>query len=414
MSKVKFFKIRKSFTLSKSNGFGLLEVVFASSILIMFLVAGLLLIRGSSRNTVTGKDRLSALTLASRKVEAVRAWRDSNYFSTSVTGDINWSNLPVDLMTVKCYDINSNEVTCPGFFTVTPTLTDINLAEMLKKYTITITWTEYGVTKTASLFTYVKGCSQTMVPVATVGPADIINVIDITGSMSSYWGSGPPACGGSGTTCEQKIHTARDVLTVFNNQVAALNASSGINSRVGLASFPDCQSALCTKWFGQVRSALTTNIPAVNAIIATLGAGGNTPLADGIKKAISVIDTNSTHPRAIIVASDGLANVNLNGNSDPTSTPANQAIVQANIAREAPYNATIFAIAIGNDFNPTTLQAIASNQGVCPYFYVANDPNGLNDVFNTIFEIVSKGETTYICPEESWPPPPPPAPGVCT
>ncbi len=418
---------------SKKRSFGLLEVVFASAILILFLVGGILLLRGSLRNVVTGKHRIAALSLANQQLERVRSIRDALYFQgvfdpytsfdayygtptcydsnnvvTSCAGD-TWRNGGKKVYPETCYNENSAVVSCAGtwFYKVQVTITPLRLNEIMDKVEVKVTWNDYGTLKTTTENTWILGCPDVDYDVLEEGPVDAVNVIDHTGSMDRYWGT-------MGTSYEKKITTAKRVLTSFNTQMITFNGRNPGEGRVGLVGYPLISGS---KYFGKIESYLTSTtagINAINTIINNFSALGGTPIADSIRLANQVFaaQPNSTAYRAMILASDGIANMDLNGNwpdgtlcgtdSDhPYSTcpSVTQAIAQASEARRMfPDNPIhVFAVAIGNDFNTYVLQNIA-DAPQAPFFQTASDPAALDNLYNEIFALISRQRKVQVCP----------------
>jgi len=242
-------------------------------------------------------------------------------------------------------------------------------------------------------------------------PIDVVNVIDISGSMDYGWG------GSGDKSYPRKIQSAREALTNFNN---LLNPTVG--DQVGLVSFPRTVSTspyslLCSSgnhnknYFGQVRNTLTSNIASVNATIASLTPGGGTPLADGIRLGLQTLLDPARHrpenTAALIVASDGIANIRLSGRwtgfaGDVPDSPAcndpaiQEAIDQASAGKAQ--NVIIFALAMGTDFNPASLQAIASPGR----FIQVSTEAELVAAYESLVQITSHLSSTQSCQLASW------------
>ncbi len=244
-------------------------------------------------------------------------------------------------------------------------------------------------------------------------PVDVVLVIDTSGSMKSYWGSG--------SSRERKITTAKNVLLSFLDY---LQPEEG--DHVALVRFPKVGSTsyyrlLCRNdWsnyyaIGEIKADLTTNINYVRSKISSLNAEGGTPIAGGLKKAIDILSASpnkGTNVPVIILASDGIANIMLNGRwtgfsgySWQTSPPCNQpaiddAVDQANIAKkpveQGGLGAIVFSIAIGDNFQYDLLQAVASpdSDPSKPHFFVAPGPDELEQIYESI-----AGRVQNICDE---------------
>ncbi|HDN80094.1 MAG: hypothetical protein DRI61_02640 [Chloroflexi bacterium] len=244
-------------------------------------------------------------------------------------------------------------------------------------------------------------------------PVDVVLVIDTSGSMRDYWGQG--------SSRERKIDTAKNVLLTFLDY---LQPEEG--DRVALVSFPyvyygNWYPLLCSGYWsryharGQIQSDLTANISYVRQKIQSLYANGGTPIAGGLQKANDILANSpnkETNIPVIILASDGIANIRLNGEwtgfqgaSWQTSPPCNQpaiddAVNQANQAKklveEGGLGAIVFSIAIGDNFQYDLLRAIASpdTDPSKPHFFVAPGPDELEQIYESIAERVQ-----HICDE---------------
>ncbi|MDQ7031006.1 MAG: VWA domain-containing protein [Ardenticatenia bacterium] len=234
-------------------------------------------------------------------------------------------------------------------------------------------------------------------------PVDVMLVMDISGSMRARWSGG-----------SSKLQSAKDALLRFNSY---LQPDKG--DRVGLTTYPYitrgrryrtvCRGyRLRSYYFGQVRSPLTNNVAYVNNIINGLRANGGTPIAHALQQAREQL-LNDLRPGAvpvIILASDGIANITIDGkwtgfgggagqgqNTPPCNNQAEQQTIdQANLAKEA--GIIIFSIAIGDGFNMDVLQATASpdfdlngNGRIDPnerHFFVARSDADLDAIYEQI------------------------------
>jgi hypothetical protein len=252
-------------------------------------------------------------------------------------------------------------------------------------------------------------------------PVDVVNVMDISGSMRDSFGS---------TT---KLQAAKNALTAFNNKM-----QPALGDKVGLVTYPLLQSGSrynynCTAngshttyYFAQQRSALTTNIASVNSIISGLTADGGTPIGAGIQQGRQTVlgaGHNSNTPAVLIVASDGLANIRLTGkwtgfsgsssNSPSCNSGAVQdAIDQANLAKgdtnpaDGKPDTIIFSIAVGDDFNPSAMQAIATpdTDPNKPHYFRVTDANSMQSIYDQIANRVQQigSETCQIITTEAF------------
>jgi Flp pilus assembly protein TadG len=238
-------------------------------------------------------------------------------------------------------------------------------------------------------------------PTSSHVPVDVVNVLDISGSMNDPFGS------------VSKIAAAKQALTSFNN-----NMQPTKGDQVALVTFPlissgSTYSFSCTQsgnhsyyYYAQQRNALTSNISGVNSTINGLSANGGTPLAAGMQQGRQTAlgaNHQSSHLAIIILASDGLANIRLSGQwtgfqGNTYSSPScnhgaeQDAIDQADIAKgdtnphDGQPDTIIFTIAIGNDFNPALLQSLASTDTdpSKPHYFRATDANSMASIYQQI------------------------------
>ncbi|MBI4673622.1 MAG: VWA domain-containing protein, partial [Chloroflexi bacterium] len=255
-------------------------------------------------------------------------------------------------------------------------------------------------------------------------PVDVVHVLDISGSMNYKFGS--PAT--------VKLTAAKQALITFNNILSPTIGGGTDGDRVGLATFPrttsgsqysyNCQQK--GKWstylWGQNRKNLTGNISSVNSTINSLSANSGTPIAGGLLVGRQMVTDptyhNPAHVPVIILASDGIANVRTNGqwtgfsgntyNNLTCNSPAVQdAITEANNAKsdnngDGKPDAIVFSIAIGTDFNPDALQAIAS-EPVDSHFYTASDAASMQSIYDQISDVIAS-ETCMVNQKEIFAP----------
>lgn len=247
-------------------------------------------------------------------------------------------------------------------------------------------------------------------------PVDVALVIDTSGSMGDTWQ-------GTSTSdpTQTKLYSAKQALTSFSN-----NLRPDLGDKAALINFPlkttgtqysyNCESSGKTSnyYTAKLQLGLTNNITGTNGIVSkvnALTASGYTPIATAMKMARETVLGAGHNPNAvavIIFASDGMTNVRLNGRitgydgrgTAPTcNQPAEQeALDEANIAK-GDYNpvdyrpdALIFSIAIGTDFNPALLQAMATptTDPSKPYYYRATDANSMAQIYQMISQRVQQ------------------------
>jgi Tfp pilus assembly protein PilE len=131
------------------KGFGLIEVLIASSILIMFLAAGVVLISASYKNVVVGKHRLQAMLLARQELEQKQAARDNYYFAATA---VLWEAIFVP----GCVDTPYSDTLGPGtpFFTKSTCTANYNPGVTGKKFTVTVSWSDYGQQHSIKSYSY--------------------------------------------------------------------------------------------------------------------------------------------------------------------------------------------------------------------------------------------------------------------
>ena len=236
-------------------------------------------------------------------------------------------------------------------------------------------------------------------------PVDVGLVLDISGSMNSNFGSAT------------KLQAAKTALTNFTS-----NMTPTLGDQVGLVVFPlnngsgynngASYNYSCTQngsysnyYFGQVLSTLTGNVASVNSTINSLNANGGTPTASGLsfgRQMVRGANHRAGNVSVVILASDGLANITLNGqwtgfsgnaySSVACNSSAEQdAVQQANIAKadsngDGVPDAIVYSIAVGTDFNPALLQALASTDTdpTKPHYFTASDATSMASIYAQI------------------------------
>ena len=235
-------------------------------------------------------------------------------------------------------------------------------------------------------------------------PVDVMNVIDISSSMNDKFGS------------KTKIEAVRSEVKSF---IDSMQPSLG--DQVGLTVFPlnnglgytqgsdynySCTQNGSTRnyYAGQVLSNLTTSTNGFNSLLAGLNPAGYSPASSGLALARQAV-LNAAHRAGnlpvVVIVSDGAANVRNtgqwtgfnNGNTTPScnSFADRDTALEANIAkadgnRDGKPDAIIYTIALGNDFDPSLLQALATkdSDGTRPHFFTANSAGALQGVYQKI------------------------------
>jgi hypothetical protein len=236
-------------------------------------------------------------------------------------------------------------------------------------------------------------------------PVDVGLVLDISGSMNNSFGS------------TSKLQAAKTALVNFTSGmtptlgdqaglvVFPLNNGSGYSSGAQYTYSCTQSGSYSSYYFGQVLSTLTNNIASVDTAINGLGANGGTPTASGLSLARQMVggaNHRAGNVSVVILASDGVANMRLSGQwtgfagntySSPSCNSAAEqdAVQQANFAKaDANGNgvpdAIVYTIAIGNDFDPALLQALASTDTdpAYPHYFRATSPATLAQVYAQI------------------------------
>ncbi len=251
------------------------------------------------------------------------------------------------------------------------------------------------------------GCQLVMTTVQTLEPTpiEVMNVIDMSGSMSDGWG------GKGDTSNPRKIASAKSALVMFNNLL-----DTGFGDTTGLAAFPGeiknvakyqqtCNSSKSTQlYLGKLRSGLTANVSSVNNIINSLSASGYTPIADGVRRGRDALLAGHVSGKTpvLILATDGMANVRpgtsiadpINGRLtgfdgyNPVSPPCNAeahngAIYEALLTKDA--GIIFVGIAIGDDFNTEALQSMATPG----FFFHAASQAELEAAFQAIRDVAT-------------------------
>ncbi len=238
----------------------------------------------------------------------------------------------------------------------------------------------------------------------TVNPADVVLVMDTSGSMNQTWGSN-----------QTKIATARRVLKDFagrlrselGDQVALVHFPkvNNLNDAAGYETFSSSYKLSCSndrsnyRFRAETLVDLTSRMQSITDTVTSLGANGGTPIADAMDAAFEILNGPGHvdgHAKVVILASDGMTNVTQDGrwtgySGNTTSgmggcngTAEAQAMDVAQAAKTA--GVTVFTVAIGNDFSDTILQSMASpsSDPSKPHFFVASDPTAMEQIYQSL------------------------------
>jgi len=143
------------------SGFGLLEVIIASGVLIMVITSSVALSRMAIRSNVVSLERVQAYNLAQEGIEKVRQVRDTNWvdkdpvtdWKTNLLPTTNPETVPLNnkdfTRTISIADITDTEL---GTNLLTYGIT--NTQDTIKKVNVTVAWKEYDIDWKIDLVTY--------------------------------------------------------------------------------------------------------------------------------------------------------------------------------------------------------------------------------------------------------------------
>jgi hypothetical protein len=121
------------------KSFSLIEVVLACTVLILFLMSGVVIFGTNMRNIVIGKHRLQAIYLAKQGLNNLLDIRDSAYFNTtnhSYTLSNSFENITLD-------DINYSKTVA------------VSTPPSGGKITVTVSWDDFGSNRSVTLDSYI-------------------------------------------------------------------------------------------------------------------------------------------------------------------------------------------------------------------------------------------------------------------
>lgn len=152
-----------------SRSFSLIEVVLACAILIMFLLAGIVLVQRASRSAATSKHRLQAIMLGKEAIDLAFAWRDGGYFGNnedvfSGTNFETWITNNTNLKQCFNFDLAELAVPCPDPHSTTNTnifrrsvaVANRGFPAEGKKVTVTVDWQDFSQYNSVQLITYLS------------------------------------------------------------------------------------------------------------------------------------------------------------------------------------------------------------------------------------------------------------------
>lgn len=143
----------------RKSGFGLLEVLLSSGILVVTIAAVITLGSIATRGSVLNQSRIQAYNLAQEGMEAVRAIRDTNYIDQDT--NTNWDTGLIDTTTLDNCDVEYGDYTpplssiaqkrwkivCTGTTSPDPRFTrKVNISPVAdsKRVDVTVSWDEFG------------------------------------------------------------------------------------------------------------------------------------------------------------------------------------------------------------------------------------------------------------------------------
>lgn len=172
-----------------------------------------------------------------------------------------------------------------------------------------------------------------------------------------------------------KIDAARRAGSQILNVIAAENTALGTSSQIGLASYNSISTIV---------SPLTTDIVAIQTGLSSLSATGRTAMADGLKSGLDLLGS-STDKKALILLSDGLPNIGLNGVQSVDPDTIKQEVID--LASQAGQNNTcVYTVGFGDptagpgSIDEEFLKQVANASG-CGAYYNALDAISLANVY---------------------------------
>jgi hypothetical protein len=203
-------------------------------------------------------------------------------------------------------------------------------------------------------------------------PADLLLVLDKTGSLTSAM-DGTGQCAAGSTTCQQRWATLKSGLN-------AVLTSSSTDVNWGLETFNSNGS--CTVDPPEVPIA-PGSAAAVQTFIAGITPNGNTPTRLAIDTAVTYLKTlTDSNPKYILLATDGEPNCGSGGRSGGGGAGATDIAATQNSIQLA-FNAGYKVYVLGVGPETTNLNALAVAGGTVQY-YPALTPDALTAALATI------------------------------
>lgn len=213
--------------------------------------------------------------------------------------------------------------------------------------------------------------ADTTTAVCGSAPADIVLVIDKSGSMNDRLGS-------SGTKLSNAKIAAKNFVDIL---------SQNTNNRVSLVTYENT---------GSVNSSLTNNFSSVKTQIDGISANNYTCTECGVKKANQEIATNgrANMKKVVILLTDGIANY-VEGNSrEVSASTAEQKALAAVTAGNTASGTVFYTIGLGTDINTSFLTQIATSTS--GKYYASPTTDQLNSIYQQISQLLGKGSVSGV------------------
>ena len=227
-----------------------------------------------------------------------------------------------------------------------------------------------------SLFGLKVSKAQTAPPVCGNAQADVVLLIDRSGSMND-------SAGGSVT----KINAAK---TAANNFIDIL--ATDANNRAGVVSYATTST---------INQSLTNNFQLAKNAVTSLSASGNTCIECGVYSTNQNIlgSKRNNIKNAVILLSDGKANVIRGSTSRVGTNLAEEEALEEVELGHSESGTVFFTIGLGTDINENFLKTIASVTG--GKYFASPTTNELNAIYQEISQVIAQGSISGVVFEDS-------------